>query len=56
LNEFVKKKYEDGKIIEVIYGGIPVSRPTKTFGNGIMLVGDAARLTDPITGEELPTR
>ena len=50
LNEFVKKKYKNGKIIEVIYGGIPVSRPAKTFGNGIMLVGDAARFTDPITG------
>ena len=50
LNEFVKKKYKNGKIIEVIYGGIPVSRPTKTFENGIMLVGDAARFTDPITG------
>ena len=50
LNEFVKKKYKNGKIIEVIYGGIPVSRPVKTFGNGIMLVGDAARFTDPITG------
>ncbi|RZN64818.1 MAG: NAD(P)/FAD-dependent oxidoreductase [Candidatus Methanoliparum thermophilum] len=50
LNKFVKEHYKDGKIVSVVFGGIPVSRPIKTISNGIMLVGDAARFTDPITG------
>ncbi|HIH78561.1 MAG TPA: NAD(P)/FAD-dependent oxidoreductase [Halobacteria archaeon] len=50
LNKFVKEHYKDGKVASVILGGVPVSRPVKTIGNGIMLVGDAARFTDPITG------
>lgn len=50
LDAFVKEHYSDGKIGSVIFGGVPVSRPIKTIGNGILLVGDAARFTDPITG------
>jgi len=51
LNEFVEKRFPNGKIIEMNYGGIPVSGGIdQMYGDGIMLVGDAARLTDPITG------
>ena len=51
LNEFIEKRFPNGKIIEMNYGGIPVSGGIdKIYGDGVMLVGDAGRLTDPITG------
>ncbi|HIH37017.1 MAG TPA: hypothetical protein HA232_03825 [Methanocellales archaeon] len=34
----------------MIMGGVPVTVPTKTTANGLMLVGDAARMSDPLTG------
>jgi digeranylgeranylglycerophospholipid reductase len=51
LNEFMKQQLPNGKIIEIVIGGVPVSGPIKrTIANGLMLVGDAARQSDPITG------
>ncbi|MDD2665447.1 MAG: NAD(P)/FAD-dependent oxidoreductase [Methanocellales archaeon] len=50
LKRFVEKKYPEGQIIEMIMGGVPVTVPTKTTTNGLMLVGDAARMSDPLTG------
>ena len=51
LNDFVEDKYPDAKILEVDVGGVPVSGTIeKTIVDGLMLVGDAARQSDPITG------
>jgi digeranylgeranylglycerophospholipid reductase len=51
LDEFVSKKFPDGQPVELIVGGVPVSDELKTIvGNGMMLVGDAAHHTNPITG------
>jgi digeranylgeranylglycerophospholipid reductase len=51
LKEFVGKKYPDAKILEIDVGGVPVSGSIeRTIANGLMLVGDAARQSDPITG------
>ncbi|WMW24452.1 NAD(P)/FAD-dependent oxidoreductase [Methanolobus sediminis] len=51
LNDFVNDKYPDAKILEVDVGGVPVCGSIeKTIANGLMLVGDAARQSDPITG------
>ncbi|MDD2777624.1 MAG: NAD(P)/FAD-dependent oxidoreductase [Methanocellales archaeon] len=50
LKRFVERKYPEGQIIEMIMGGVPVTVPTKTTTNGLMLVGDAARMSDPLTG------
>ncbi|WP_321429105.1 NAD(P)/FAD-dependent oxidoreductase [uncultured Methanolobus sp.] len=51
LNDFVSKNYPDAKILELDVGGVPVSGSIeKTIANGLMLVGDAARQSDPITG------
>lgn len=50
LKRFVERKYPGGKTIEMIVGGVPVTVPTKTTTNGLMLVGDAARMSDPLTG------
>ncbi|HNX16744.1 MAG TPA: NAD(P)/FAD-dependent oxidoreductase [Methanoregula sp.] len=51
LDNFVKKKFPDGKCIEFIAGGVPVCRPlSSTVADGLMIVGDAARVVDPFTG------
>jgi 2,3-di-O-geranylgeranylglyceryl phosphate reductase (EC 1.3.99.-) len=51
LREFVKKRFPEGKILEMMVGGVPVSGPIETTtADGIILVGDAARQSDPITG------
>nr|WP_321496197.1 NAD(P)/FAD-dependent oxidoreductase [uncultured Methanolobus sp.] len=51
LNDFVKDKYPDAKILEIDVGGVPVCGSIeRTIANGLMLVGDAARQSDPITG------
>ncbi|MDF0590423.1 NAD(P)/FAD-dependent oxidoreductase [Candidatus Methanocrinis natronophilus] len=51
LREFVKERFPDGKVLEVVVGGVPVSGPIeRTVADGIILVGDAARQSDPITG------
>jgi digeranylgeranylglycerophospholipid reductase len=43
--------YAKGKTIDVVGGGVSISPPLKqTVGDGIMLVGDAARMIDPLTG------
>ncbi len=51
LNRFVKKTFPNGKTIECIVGGVSVCRPLEcTVGDGLVLVGDAARVVDPLTG------
>ena len=51
LNKFVESRFPNGKIIEMNFGGIPVSGGIdKIYDGGLMLVGDAGHLTDPITG------
>ncbi|WNY22803.1 Kynurenine 3-monooxygenase [Methanimicrococcus hongohii] len=51
LNDFVQKRFPDGKIIEMNYGGVPVSGGLVDLSRqGLMLVGDAGHLSDPITG------
>ncbi|MCQ1536627.1 NAD(P)/FAD-dependent oxidoreductase [Methanosarcina sp. KYL-1] len=51
LNKFVEKHFPEGKIVEMVFGGVPVSGNIEKFtANGLMLIGDAARQADPITG------
>jgi digeranylgeranylglycerophospholipid reductase len=43
--------YSKGKKIDVVGGGVSISAPLKqTVADGIMIVGDAARMIDPLTG------
>lgn len=43
--------YAKGKKIDVVGGGVSISPPLKqTITDGLMLVGDAARMIDPLTG------
>jgi digeranylgeranylglycerophospholipid reductase len=51
LRNFVEERYPDGKIIEIVVGGVPTSGPLEEMvTDGLMLVGDAARQSDPLTG------
>jgi digeranylgeranylglycerophospholipid reductase len=51
LDKFVKKTFPEGKTIEYIPGGVSVCRPLEcTVADGLMIVGDAARVVDPLTG------
>jgi len=51
LNDFLKSHFPDGSIQTLIAGGVPVAKTLKRFtANGLMLVGDAARMVDPVTG------
>ena len=51
LDEFVRKKFPEGEIVEVVVGGVPINGGLKSaVADNVMLVGDAARFADPITG------
>ena len=51
LNEFVKRKFPHGKILAQVVGCVPVGNSLpKIVGDGIMLIGDAAHHSDPISG------
>jgi digeranylgeranylglycerophospholipid reductase len=51
LKAFVNAKFPDGKILAEIYGAVPLSGPVyDTVANGLILVGDAARHVQPVTG------
>ncbi len=53
LQRFVasKEHLRKGGIVDVVAGGVPVEGPIKeSVANGLLLVGDAARQIDPLTG------
>ncbi len=51
LHRYIETYMPKGKIVEMVVGGVPVSGPIKqTVADGLMLVGDAARQSDPLTG------
>lgn len=53
LKKFVNssKELRRGSIVGIVSGGVPVQGPIeKSVGNGVLLVGDAARQVDPLTG------
>ncbi len=51
LNEFVKRKFPKGKILGLVCGAVPVAESLpKLVGDGILIVGDAAHHSDPMSG------
>jgi digeranylgeranylglycerophospholipid reductase len=47
----VVDRFKDGSIIEIKAGGVPVSGPLESaVADNVMLVGDAARQVNPLTG------
>jgi len=53
LDEFIEKNewLEQGQEVDMVSGGVSVAAPPeKVTKDGLMLVGDASRVVDPITG------
>ena len=51
LDRYIAKEFPNGKITELIVGGVSVCKPLEcTVDDNLIIVGDAARLSDPITG------
>lgn len=55
-NSFLSHRFKNARIIEVQGGGVPLASPLKKqFARNIILVGDAARHVNPITGGGIHT-
>lgn len=51
LKAFARDKFPEGKVVAEMYGAVPLSGPlNETVADGLILVGDAARQVNPITG------
>ncbi len=51
LKAFVRSRFPDGKIVAEMYGAVPLSGPIyESVADGLILVGDAARQVNPLTG------
>jgi len=51
LDRFMKENFPDGKITELIAGGVSTCKPLEsTVADNLIICGDAARLSDPFTG------
>jgi digeranylgeranylglycerophospholipid reductase len=53
LNRFVEREraLEPGSPVTLVVGNVPIALPcSQLVGDGVMLVGDAARQVDPLTG------
>ena len=51
LDRYLAKEFPNGKVTELIVGGVSVCKPLEcTVADNLIIVGDAARLSDPITG------
>jgi digeranylgeranylglycerophospholipid reductase len=51
LKAFVRNKFSSGKTVAEMYGAVPLSGPIyESVADGLILVGDAARQVNPLTG------
>jgi digeranylgeranylglycerophospholipid reductase len=57
LDRFIagRPELQKGESLRLIAGAVPVAKPVKTVTDNLLLVGDAARHADPITGGGLTT-
>lgn len=55
-NSFFKERFGDSRILEVQGGGVPLAAPLRVqYADHLILVGDAARHVNPITGGGIHT-
>ncbi len=55
-NSFLRERFRRAKVLEVQGGGVPLAAPLTTqFADRLILVGDAARHVNPITGGGIHT-
>jgi digeranylgeranylglycerophospholipid reductase len=55
-NSFFKDRFKNARILEIQGGGVPLTAPLKTqYADNLILIGDAARHVNPITGGGIHT-
>ncbi|MEO0733128.1 MAG: NAD(P)/FAD-dependent oxidoreductase [Bacteroidota bacterium] len=55
-NSFFRERFADFRVLEVQGGGVPLAAPLRTqYADNLILVGDAARHVNPITGGGIHT-
>jgi digeranylgeranylglycerophospholipid reductase len=55
-NSFFKERFKNSKVLEIQGGGVPLAAPLRIqYADNMILVGDAARHVNPITGGGLHT-
>lgn len=55
-HSFFKKRFKNSRILEIQGGGVPLASPLRTqYADNMILVGDAARHVNPITGGGIHT-
>lgn len=55
-NSFFKERFKNSRILEIQGGGVPLASPLRTqYADNMILVGDAARHVNPITGGGIHT-
>lgn len=55
-HSFFRERFRDCRILEVQGGGVPLAAPLKTqYADNMILIGDAARHVNPITGGGIHT-
>jgi digeranylgeranylglycerophospholipid reductase len=55
-HSFFKERFADSRILEIQGGGVPLASPLRTqYADHLILVGDAARHVNPITGGGIHT-
>ena len=53
---FFKERFKNARILEIQGGGVPLAAPLRTqYADNLILVGDAARHVNPITGGGIHT-
>ncbi len=50
LDQWIKQEFPNAKIARRVFGGVPAKILKRYCGDNFFLVGDAARLADPLTG------
>ena len=50
LESFLERRMPEARVLQMVSGGIPTSGTMKIASDGVMLVGDAAHQSDPLTG------
>lgn len=55
LDQWMQREFPKGRIIRRTFGGVPAKILPRFSGSDFFLVGDAARLTDPLSGAGIAT-
>ncbi|MEM6966872.1 MAG: NAD(P)/FAD-dependent oxidoreductase [Bacteroidota bacterium] len=55
-NSFFRERFKNSRVLEIQGGGVPLASPLRTqYADNLILVGDAARHVNPITGGGIHT-